>query len=346
MPKTKALAERNKIISNGYKRMAQVLLAQGITVDALLKTQSLSRAQAFSGQHPHSFNQLWRFVRNVLNNTQINGLGLLMGAQVTLSDYGILGYAMLSGSTLGEVSRYGINYRLLSSNVIDMSLQVEDGLAIYGFWENTPSNWSQPYHIEEAIASSWKVMQDLLPQVKGVPPLRINLAFAKPSYSHLYQLIFQCPVYFNQTANQIVYPQHWLDLPINSADEVTAAICSEQCALINDHLQNRGDTVENVRRILLSSPQSSIPGLKQMASKLRLSERTFRRQLYDANTHYKEVVNEVRIQLALEYLQVTQLSMKEIAYLVGYDHSSNFCRAFKKAIGIAPSQFKSIKQDY
>ncbi len=338
-------AEQNKIICNDYQRLAQAMLAQGVTLDPYLKANHLTRSQAFSPQHRHSFKQFWQVLEQVINTAGIKGLGLKVGAQVQLTDYGILGYAMLSGSTLREVSAYGIKYRRLSSDVIDMSLHISDDFAIYRFWEKQPRGWSQPYHIEEAIASSWKVMNHLLPDRQGTPPVRIDLAFAKPEYSALYETLFQCPVYFKQSANQIVYPRNWLDLPISSADEMAAKVCSQQCSLIIDHLENRGDTVEKVRRILLSSPMLSVPGLSAMAIAVQMSERTLRRRLYEAGTHYKNVVNEVRIQLAVEYLNASELSMQEIAYLVGYDHSPNFCRAFKKIMGTSPSHFKNKRKN-
>jgi AraC family transcriptional activator of pyochelin receptor len=42
------------------------------------------------------------------------------------------------------------------------------------------------------------------------------------------------------------------------------------------------------------------------------------------------------------HLEKGSLSVAEVARLVGYDHTSSFCREFKKAFGYTPGEYKRI----
>ena len=55
-----------------------------------------------------------------------------------------------------------------------------------------------------------------------------------------------------------------------------------------------------------------------------------------------EYLNRVRVLRALELLQITQLSISEIATTVGIYDSNYFSRIFKQFIGYPPSYFKAI----
>ncbi|HNP03037.1 MAG TPA: AraC family transcriptional regulator ligand-binding domain-containing protein, partial [Agitococcus sp.] len=58
---------------------------------------------------------------NLLYGQGYVDLGLMIGTQVNVSSYGVLGHAMLSAPTVGEAIKYGLDYYRLTSSF--MSLQ-------------------------------------------------------------------------------------------------------------------------------------------------------------------------------------------------------------------------------
>ena len=82
--------------------------------------------------------------------------------------------------------------------------------------------------------------------------------------------------------------------------------------------------------------------LKSLSDKLCLSpgslSRLFRQQL---NQSFMEVLTEKRIKCACKLLSKGHYVTKEICYMVGYNDPSYFCRAFKKATGCTPTEYKN-----
>jgi AraC-like DNA-binding protein len=62
--------------------------------------------------------------------------------------------------------------------------------------------------------------------------------------------------------------------------------------------------------------------------------------LQDVGTSYQRILDEVRKEMAIEYLRNSNLPIEEIAALVGYSDPSNFRKAFRRWTGRAPSYYR------
>ena len=79
-----------------------------------------------------------------------------------------------------------------------------------------------------------------------------------------------------------------------------------------------------------------------MAKRLNLGSRTLRRRLVKENVTYQQILDDIRKTLAIQYLQGTSLTPKEIGYTLGYSSVSNFRRAFRSWTGKKLSDFREI----
>ena len=61
-----------------------------------------------------------------------------------------------------------------------------------------------------------------------------------------------------------------------------------------------------------------------------MSGRTLHRRLGEENTTFRQVVSEVRRELAERHLREGKLTVAEIAFLLGFSEASAFHRAFKR----------------
>jgi AraC-like DNA-binding protein len=72
------------------------------------------------------------------------------------------------------------------------------------------------------------------------------------------------------------------------------------------------------------------------APRLHMSPRTLHRRLEEEGTSFRQVLTEVRRELAARHLSERRLAIGEIAFLLGFSEPSAFHRAFKRWTGHGP----------
>jgi AraC-like DNA-binding protein len=65
-----------------------------------------------------------------------------------------------------------------------------------------------------------------------------------------------------------------------------------------------------------------------------------RRYLAEHGTSFRKLLDEVRADLSKNYLMHSQMSIDQIAYVLGYTETTNFRRAFKGWLGVSPTEFR------
>ncbi|MNJ10795.1 HTH-type transcriptional regulator VirS [compost metagenome] len=81
-----------------------------------------------------------------------------------------------------------------------------------------------------------------------------------------------------------------------------------------------------------------------VTQRLGISVRTLQRRLAADGTSFKVLLREVRRQLATRYLSEGRHTVKEVAYLLGFQDLSNFSRTCRSWFGVSPSQLQ--QSDY
>ena len=88
---------------------------------------------------------------------------------------------------------------------------------------------------------------------------------------------------------------------------------------------------------LLGSGEVSID---RVARELGMSRQTLYRRLKAEGTTFEELLDSKRRQLAVRYLGLDRISVKAVAYKLGFSDPAAFSRAFKRWTGISPSSFR------
>ena len=70
--------------------------------------------------------------------------------------------------------------------------------------------------------------------------------------------------------------------------------------------------------------------------------RTLQRRLEDEGTGFRTVLDDHRNRLAHAYLGQRNLSVAEVAYLLGFASTPAFHRAFKRWAGQTPAEFRAV----
>ena len=68
--------------------------------------------------------------------------------------------------------------------------------------------------------------------------------------------------------------------------------------------------------------------------------RSLQRRLGDEHTTFKQLLDDTRRELALQYIRDPSVTITEMTYLLGYSEPANFSRAFKRWTGVTPGEFQ------
>lgn len=101
-------------------------------------------------------------------------------------------------------------------------------------------------------------------------------------------------------------------------------------------LEASATTTERVRAALHESLPAGESSIDAVAGQLIVSVRTLQRQLRAEGTSYQAVLTDTRERLARRYLADPALTTSQIAYLLAYDDTNSFYRAFRQWTGVTP----------
>ena len=101
-------------------------------------------------------------------------------------------------------------------------------------------------------------------------------------------------------------------------------------------------TERSILRTLLGGEK---PEIESVARDLVVSVRNLQGSLKNEGTTYKHVLDRVRLELAKDYLGQDDLSLCQVAFLLGYAEQSAFNHAFKRWTGSTPMDYRSRSRD-
>lgn len=81
----------------------------------------------------------------------------------------------------------------------------------------------------------------------------------------------------------------------------------------------------------------------QIDRALALSERSLQRQLNEEGVSFNTILEDTRRAMALNYLQNSDMSVQEIALLLGFRDPSSFFRAFRSWTGRTPQAVRGTR---
>ena len=145
--------------------------------------------------------------------------------------------------------------------------------------------------------------------------------------------------------NEIIFSMKDLKKPFLTANNIMVEYLEPQ--LKQKLAEMESETFETfasrVQKKLFQLIPSGCFGLENVAEEFGINTRTVQRNLAVENIKFNQIVKSVQKIMAFNYLESKELSIEEIAYLVGYTETSSFYRAFKKWTGKTVSQYQKNK---
>ena len=317
--------------------VVQMLRERGFPPEISLEGTGIDVSQLRQLDQRVTYRQRLAQLSNALELIGQDGFWLESQRDVSISDYGLLGYAMMSSATLEQAVHIAVKYHKMAGAMFELTFLVEEDEAVLRIEHLLPSGKIAQYVVEELFLGITPLISLLIGEDHA--PTRITLNYPAPDYAEMVERSFRCSIEFNQSYCEYHFDRACLNQPLAEADSNTARICEESCRQLLNQMEIEEDIISRICHLLLSTP-GEFPKLDAVAQRLSVGARTLRRRLNELGTSYQKILDDVRRELAIEYLQTTNLTVQEIAELLGYTEVTNFRRAFMRWVELSPYQYR------
>jgi AraC-like DNA-binding protein len=318
----------------GLNPLVQMLEERNLDIAPLLEVAKIPASQLKNPRYQLTSAQELRFTESAIDALNIPELGLEMGLRYHLSSYGMLGLTAMTRENLAEAFRVFFKYIQMTWTYMHFTLEADGKDALLRMEKRHDLGNCYHYMIERDMAA-WFVLAN---EILGKPlPLRsVKFAHSPPKYASKYAELFNCDVEFDNETNSLTFDAQYLDTPLTQAAIETSIVYEQQCELISDYLEVEGSFTEKVRFHLIRAPQLNC-NQEILAERMFTTRRSIQRKLAAEGTTFKALVEEIRRNLALEYLHRGDMLIEDIAERLGYSDAASFSHAFKRWTGTPPS---------
>lgn len=321
-------------------RLPARLQESGIRVPALLQSAGLPPGLLDQPRILVTTEELFALWQGIGHASPDPAIGLELGSEAKPEHFDPVILAALCTGSFGEAMRQVARYKQLScpeeivheSDDVEWSMQFRWLLA----------DGEEPVVLTDACFA-WVLMIGRHGTGTRMSPLRVELIRSRAN-ARVLEHHFGCPIVFGAARNAIVFRASDAALPFVTRNAELLAMLAPQ---LDEELKRRKGQEsfpERVRAIIQRKLAGHRPKMWEIARELHMSSRTLQRRLQDAGYSFQQILEEARHQLARHYLNSSLLELNETAYLLGYEDSNSFVRAFRVWEGVPPGQWRGAQR--
>lgn len=318
------------------------LQTQGVPCDALLTANRLSLdALKWPGARvPRSV--MASVLMALREETGRSDLGFEMGLHLNLTQTPWLGQLLINSQTLIEgLQRVSPYMPLLTPSIKVQCVQRDVGVDVVCRLIRPMPYDIATMALETCIVSLYRTVQVLLPT--QAIEMEARVSWPAPAHASRYAALPHLRI-FHQVdlggmAASLTVLQPWATMLLPKANPVREAALREVCARQLEELQGLQPWSEWIAHIL-DVVEDHQPSQAELAGLMGISVRTLARHLETEGVSFRRLELLTRHRRACELLARTQVSVAEIARILGYSDSANFSRAFKIAEGQSPLHYR------
>jgi AraC-like DNA-binding protein len=243
--------------------------------------------------------------------------------------------------TLGEALRSGFQFYHLMLQDFVPRLALEQGVVSVRLASRGARDQRQSYAERSFCFFSYGLACWLV--ARRIPLLDVIYPEADSGYLTDAGRLFQAPVRFGQKQFGFHFEARWLDLPVVQNAQSLQEFLQQAPASLLVKYRDQTRLTERIRRLLRRHLAAELPSLEVVSQSLAMTPQTLRRRLLAEGQGYQTIKDDLRRDVAIEYLAQPQLTLPEIAVRLGFSEASTFHRAFKGWTGLSPGVYRQTR---
>ncbi len=178
---------------------------------------------------------------------------------------------------------------------------------------------------------------------RRIPLLDVIYPEFDARYSSEAGRLFQAPVRYEPDRLGFRFEARWLDLPVVQNTQSLQEFLQQAPASLLVKYRDQTSLTERIRRLLRRHLTGELPSLEVVGQSLAMTPQTLRRRLRDEGQGYQAIKDDLRRDVAIEYLARPELTLPDIANRLGFSEASTFHRAFKGWTGLSPGAYRQTR---
>ena len=286
-------------------------------------------------------------VINLLESTASDAhcpdLGLRISSQQDISILGVLGIILQSATSIREVIQHTSDYLFLHGPGLVMSLQEQSPLspdAVEIIFEIRADEYlPQRQTIDLCLGTIHRISKWLTGEQYEL--IAVSLPHNPIASITTYQRFFEAPTLVNQERAALLLHRRALTCQPHGSNPALREVAQDY---LSRYFRNPNEKFSaSVRKGLRVHLSTSHANKIQIASMLGLHPRTLQRKLVQEGTSFDQIKDDLRKELALQYLWETQIPMSQLAGILGFSEQSALTRAIKRWFNASPKKIRFNK---
>jgi AraC-like DNA-binding protein len=268
--------------------------------------------------------------------------GFRLAKDSDLREMGLIYYVMASSETLRDALQRAERYSGIANEAVCVKYSEGRDIALSLTYVGI-SRHSDRHQIEGWLTALTRGCRQLTGQ--RLTPLRVRFVHHRKGDASELQNFFGCRVVFGADRDEISFSGAAARMPVASADpylnELLTTYCEQALARRRTVRGGLRARVENEMVPLLPHGKARV---EEVAGRLGMSQRTLARYLALQGLTFAGILDRLRSDLATRYLDDSDLSISQIAWLLGYRQVSAFTHACKRWTGKAPRGMRATSR--
>ncbi len=324
------------------KGVIDAMAEAGLDTDELLRAAHIDPALLADREGRVPTEKMSRLWRGAVERSGDPAIGLIGADAPMAGNFDVVGYSMLSSSTLRAALQSISRHMRLVSDAAEITLEPrgDNVLArfdLFGGREPIP---------RQRMEFDLLTILNFCRWVAGGPieSALVGLVYEPPAEEARFREVFRCPLRFGADFNGWIFTSEVLDAPLPASNPIVAeaheSLLQQRLAIFD----GAGLSVR-VRLEIARQLANGAPRCEAIANALKISYRTLQRRLHEEGETFDKLLDATRCDLAQHYLARPNLTTADVAYLLGFADPGTFFRACKRWFDASPSQLRATLRE-
>jgi AraC-like DNA-binding protein len=266
-------------------------------------------------------------------------IGFTLARAFDPREIGLLYYVMASSRTLGDALKRVARYSKVTNEALAFGYQEGNRLVLSLSYSGVPRH-SDRHQMEFCMFGLLRICRMLTGQ--NLVPQYFSISHHRSEGTSEMARFVGTKVEFGADRDEFALNLDARELPVIHADSYLNDLLLKYCeAALADRRGDNSQLRTRVENAISSVLPHGKVRVEDVARSLGMSKRTLARRLSDEGLNFTEILQQLRRDLAVRYLDDRRLHVSKIAWLLGFREVSAFTHAFKRWTGKTPSQIRT-----